>query len=167
MPPELPRSGSSAASVKAFCYSVLPLVVGVLVFAASYFAAGAEAGRMVATIGHPATVAVADRGEAKGRGGSRIVATIVAFTPASDGSAVEIVVRTRRGYCGAGREIGRFSIFPNRAFSPSDRGKAKSFGMELPLDAVVRDPLTVTVSVEAVRGRGTGARLEMGGVEIE
>ena len=167
MPPVRPRGGIRTESFNAFCWSVFPLVVGVLVFAVFFLTAGAHAHRMVATIGHPAVVAVAGRGHPDGAGRFRIVITIAAYTPASDGSVVEIVVRTMRRYCGAGREIGRFSIFPNEAFSASEPDKAQSFGLELPQDALVGSPSTVSVSLEIARGKGMGARVEVGDATIE
>jgi hypothetical protein len=166
-PPVLPRGGIPATGVRAYIWSVLPLVVGVLVFAPSLFAASAEVHRMAATIGHPAVVPVTDRGRRDNASPPRIIITISAFTPATDGSAVGIVVRTKSGYCGSGREIGRFSIYPNEPFAAYDSRHVKSFGLDLPPDAFGRVLRSVTVSIEPARGKGVGARVAVAGARIE
>ncbi|SCB24165.1 hypothetical protein [Rhizobium hainanense] len=120
---------------------------------------------MQATVDKPVTIAIAGVAErAPGNGGKRIVVTVNAYEPSKSGS-VTIVVSVR---CGEVlREIGRFGIFPNEAFSVSRGSNPQRFGFPLPDEPSCRQPQTVEIGLEPQTGDGTGASITIGSAGIE
>ncbi|MBB3612708.1 hypothetical protein [Rhizobium sp. BK602] len=125
----------------------------------------ANEGDMQATIGKPATIAISGASaHAPVAGGARVVVTINAYQPSMAGP-VATVVSVR---CGAElREIGRFGIFPNQAFSVSAGAKPQRFGFLLPDEPACRQPQTIEISLDPQTGDGTGASITIGSASIE
>lgn len=133
-----------------------------LILMTAFSGAGAEGSGAVATPGHPAVVVAAGSVQA-GETTARLIVRVTAFSPPRDAGPVACVVAIK----GVGRplEIGRFAVFPAEPFSASEPEKAKSFALPLP-SAVIRKPLRVVVSLEAVRGTGAGSSVEIGAAQI-
>lgn len=120
---------------------------------------------MQATVDNPATIAISGASErALVDGGARIVVTINAYEPSKSGP-VATVVSVR---CGDDvREIGRFGIFPDAAFSVSGGAKPQRFGFPLPNDLACRKSQTVIIHLEPQTGNGAGASIAVGSANIE
>ena len=120
---------------------------------------------MQATVDKPATIAISGASErALVDGATRIVVTINAYEPSKTGP-VATVVSVR---CGDDvREIGRFGIFPDEAFSVSRGTKPQRFGFPLPNDLACRRTQTVIIHLEPQTGNGAGASITVGGANIE
>lgn len=125
----------------------------------------ASEGDMQATVGKPATVAISGAAaHAPVDGGARVVVTVNAYEPSKAGP-VATVVSVR---CGEElREIGRFGIFPNQAFSVSAGAKPQRFGFLLPDEPACRQPQTIEISLDPQTGDGTGASITIGSASIE
>lgn len=125
----------------------------------------ANEGEMQATVGKPATIAISGKAERPyAEAGGRVVVTITGYEPSTAGS-VTVVVSVR---CGDDlREIGRFGIFPDVAFSVSAGAKPQQFGFPLPIDPACRQPQSVTLHVEPQAGTGVGASIAIGSASIE
>ena len=127
----------------------------------------AEGDRMLATPEVPAVV-TASRSVAVEATESarppRVVVSVAGYQPARDGSPVQIIVKAR-DRSGADREIGRFGIVPNTPFKVG-QGRARRFGLPLPVGISGTEPLKLSIYIEAVRGAGAGAQVEIGGVEV-
>jgi hypothetical protein len=107
----------------------------------------------------PATIAL----PAGAAGTGRLVLAVTGFTPSAQGP-VQAVVKLR---CGAGeREIGRFAITPQVAFTASVE-EAQRFGLALPPDQACGQAASLSVHLVPSRGDGRGASIEIGGVERE
>ncbi|NTJ68574.1 hypothetical protein G6M50_24415 [Agrobacterium rhizogenes] len=120
---------------------------------------------MQATVGKPVTIAIAGVAEhAPVDGGKRIIMTVNAYEPSKSGP-VTIVVSVRCGE--ALREIGRFGIFPNEAFSVSRGSNPQRFGFPLPDEPSCRQPQTVEIALEPQTGDGAGASITIGSAGIE
>lgn len=126
----------------------------------------AEEGAGRVTIGTPARIPIAppsDRASTPDRP-LRVVVSVTGFTPSSDGPVGAVVTIP----CGAEeREIGRFAIFPNTAFSASQPSKIQRFGFALPDDAECARPTSVSVRLEARMGDGRSADLTIGGATYQ
>lgn len=120
---------------------------------------------MQATVDKPAIIAISGASErAWVDGGARIVVTINAYEPSKTGP-VATVVSVR---CGDDvREIGRFGIFPDKAFSVSGGAKPQRFGFPLPNDLACRKPQTVIIHLEPQTGNGAGSSIAVGSANIE
>ena len=94
----------------------------------------------------------------------RVVVAVTSYQPARDGAAVRIVVKARDKE-GLEHEIGRFGINPNTAFK-ADPGRAQRFGLPLPPGFSGNDPLRLNIYLQAARGSGTGAQVEISGAEL-
>ncbi len=142
-------------------------VVGILAAAAMLAGCRAEE-RMLATPGKPAIVparpASAALLGAADIGASRLILTIVAFTPPSDKKPVEIVVRAAAA--GQGRELGRVAIMPYAAFRATDTARRQNLTFALPADLAGEKTLTLEVALVPVLGGGKDASLEVGGAAI-
>ncbi|OAS17701.1 hypothetical protein [Methylobacterium platani] len=127
--------------------------------------AGAAGGGPVrVTIDAPGEVPIARAATAGAAGPRRLVLSVTGFAPSPAGP-VEGVVTIRCG--GAEREIGRFGLFPQTAFGPSDPGGAQAFGFALPDDPACREADRVTVRLAASAGDGRGASMELGPASVE
>lgn len=125
----------------------------------------ANEGEMQATVGKPATIAISGKaGGTFAEAGARVVVTVTGYEPSTAGP-VTVVVSVR---CGDDlREIGRFGIFPDRAFSGSGGAKPQQFGFPLPNDPACRQPQSVTVHIEPQAGTGAGASIAISSASIE
>lgn len=120
---------------------------------------------MQATVDKRVTIAIAGVAEhAPVDGGKRIVVTVNAYEPSKAGP-VMIVVSVRCGE--ALREIGRFGIFPDQAFSVLRGGNPQRFGFPLPDEPGCRQPLTLEIGLEPQTGEGRGASITIGSTSIE
>ena len=125
----------------------------------------ANEGDMQVTVGKPATIAISGATErAPADAGTRIVVTVNGYEPSPTGAVTTIV----SVHCGDGvREIGRFGIFPNEAFSVSGGARPQRFGFPLPDDPACRQPQTVIIHLEPQTGNGAGASIAIGNANIE
>ncbi|MFW8606769.1 hypothetical protein [Rhizobium beringeri] len=125
----------------------------------------ANEGNMQATVGKPATIAISGASaHLPVDGSARIVVTVNAYEPSKTGPVATVVsVRCSEGL----REIGRFGIFPNEAFSVPGGTKPQRFGFLLPDEPACRQPQTIEISLEPQTGDGAGASITIGGASIE
>jgi hypothetical protein len=128
-------------------------------------AASADPEPLMATVGKPAVItATPSQGVAAEPGETpQVVIRVTGFQPAQDGP-VEAVVKAQQD--GKEQEIGRFGIFPYRAFTAADRPKGHSFGLPLPKELANRGPLKLTVYLVPATGQGKGASIQIGSAEI-
>jgi hypothetical protein len=126
----------------------------------------AEGSQLIATVERPAVVTAAPApGPESTPGDQRVVVSVMAFTPPSDGT-VQGVVKVQKSEGGPEQEIGRFGMFPNAEFRATDPSQAQRFSFSLPRDVARGAPVKVTVQIVPQRGEGKDARLEIGGAEI-
>ncbi|WFU07233.1 hypothetical protein QA648_34655 (plasmid) [Rhizobium sp. CB3171] len=118
-----------------------------------------------ATVSKPVTIAISGRAaHASADASARLVVTVTGYEPSTAGP-VTTVVSLR---CGSDvREIGRFGIFPNKAFSVSDGTKPQRFGFPLPDDPSCRQPETAIIRLEPQTGGGAGASITISDASIE
>ena len=141
--------------------------------------AASESDSVVATVDKPAVVtAVADL-SAKSRAADKpaqVVVKVTSYQPPSGKPppALAAVVKVQGNGAEPDREIGRFGIFPNTAFTRGDQ--ARSYSFPLPKDLANQDALRLSVQLEPFRSgkdasgdiaRGADASLEVGGAKIE
>jgi hypothetical protein len=96
--------------------------------------------------------------------------SVVGFTPPAKGG-VQAVVGLQDDGGGAARELGRFGIFPNEAFRAGSPAEAQRFFFRLPPPraggTAGSGRAKLSVDLVPYRGTGEGARLELGGAEIQ
>src|SRR5262245_5494950 len=137
----------------------------VVVFALTT-AAHAQGDQLLATVDKPAVVTAVPAAE---RGASakpaRIVIDVTGFKPPQDGQPVQAVVSVRKEG-GTEQEIGRFGLFPQTEFRAASPSEAQRFSVPLPSDLAGGSAVTLNVQLVPSRGKGEGARLELGGAQI-
>jgi hypothetical protein len=151
-------------------------LAAVTVLAGSVTGGGAaDSGTLVATPGRPAVVtaafppAQAGRQESAGRRQpTHVELSVLGFTPPAEGG-VQAVVGLQAEGGGTVRELGRFGIFPNEAFRAGSPAEAQRFVFRLPERAAedAGGQARLSVGLVPYGGTGEGARLELGGVEIQ
>ncbi len=127
--------------------------------------AQASGSDMQVTVDKPATIAISGASaNAPADTSARVVVTVNAYEPSKAGPVATVV----SVYCGEGlREIGRFGIFPNEAFSVSRGDKPQRFGFPLPNEPRCRQPQTIKITLEPQTGNGVGASITIGSAGIE
>jgi len=127
----------------------------------------ADRTRTVATVDRPAVVTAVpsapERGAAGGSG--RVILGVTGFVPSPDGT-VQAVVKAARDGAGPEREIGRFGIFPDAAFTAPDPSRARRFAFKLPEELAGAERVRLNVYLVPLHGDGKGARLDLGSVEL-
>ena len=147
------------------CVVVLGLLLGMA-------PAGAEEGdTLLATVDRPAritTTAAAFSGSADATS-RRVVVSVTHYHPTDDGAPIEAVV-TASVAGGDERDLGRFGITPDRAFTSTRPATTQRFGFALPPELAAAlaagKPVTFSVRLVPVRGDGKGAALRVGAVEF-
>src|SRR5437773_1650450 len=76
------------------------------------FACAAEGDQLLATVARPAVLTVTPRVESREQP-PRLTISVTRYRPASDGSAVQGVVKAQRSDSDNEQEIDRFGIFPD------------------------------------------------------
>ena len=126
--------------------------------AGAALAGAAPACAAPATVSGPARLSLS--APASAAGDAYVEIAVNAFRPASDG-AVQFVVDGKCG--GAVTEIGRFGVFPGRAFGPGDPGRVQRFSLPVPAGLRCAGLDAVTVRLVPTLGRGAGASAEVEG----
>jgi hypothetical protein len=153
--------------MNSFCRRRLGTAVG-LAFGLSATAFAAEGSHLLATLEKPAVVTAKKNFSANGGAAvrtPRLIVTVVGYRPPQDGGAVQIIVKAQQQN-GTEREVGRFGVTPDTAFTASDSSKSQQFGLRLPPDMATEQPIKLNIYVAASRGRGAGAQVEIGSAEI-
>ncbi|MHC2282126.1 hypothetical protein ACVME8_008769 [Bradyrhizobium diazoefficiens] len=126
---------------------------------------------LLATVDKPAIITARRAVTANAAANTRLqtIVSVVSYHPSADGRPIEVVVDGRvEG--GPSHEIGRFGITPDREYAADDPSAAQRFLLPIPqpLAADVRagKPITFTVRVVPVLGKGEGASLRVGTVEV-
>ena len=141
--------------------------------------AASENTAVVATVDKPAVVTAVASPSGSSRPAdqpAQVIVTVTGYKPPSGEKppALAAVVKVQGNGAEPDREIGRFGIFPNTAFTQADQ--ARRYAFPLPKDLSNRDALMLSVQLEPFRGstnasgndaRGEDARLEVGGAKIE
>ncbi|WP_082935751.1 MULTISPECIES: hypothetical protein [unclassified Rhizobium] len=119
---------------------------------------------MRATTSKPATITISSRAvHSSADTSARVVLTVTGYEPSTSGPVTTVVSLD----CGSNvREIGRFGIFPNKAFSVLDGAKPQRFGFPLPDDPSCRQPQTVIIRLEPQTGGGSGASITISDASI-
>lgn len=128
-------------------------------------AVAAEGDQLLATMASPAVITLTPPGRGQDQP-ARVVINVMGFRPPLDGSLVEAVVKAQRVGTDKEQEIGRFGIFPNAEYKAADPSQAQRFSFALTRELASGGPVKVKVELVPVRGKGEGARLEVGGAEI-
>jgi hypothetical protein len=144
-----------------------------LAFALWYAAAYAQEGdQLLATVDNPARITATrsvSTGDAAAARPMRVIVSVTHYRPTEDGSPLEVVVNGRAGD-GAEQEIGRFGITPDREFASADPSTTQRFRFALPRDlaavAAAGKPITFSVQLVPVQGKGKGAFLRLGALEL-
>lgn len=125
----------------------------------------ANEGDMQATVGKPATIAISGAtNPAPADAGTRIVVTVNGYEPSKAGPVTTVV----SVHCGDNiQEIGRFGIFPDKAFSVSAGAQPQRFSFPLPDDPACRQPRAITIHLEPQTGDGAGASVNIGDASRE
>jgi hypothetical protein len=154
--------------------SISARVAGALAMTALGFAHPiAGVGEMaVATPDNPAVItAVPPPGPARAQAGrsTYVELSVLAFKPPEKGS-VQAVVKLHKDASNAAQELGRFGLFPNAEFKAQNLSEAQRFIFRLPegkLPASASAGIRLSVDLVPYGGTGEGARLELGGAEIQ
>jgi len=145
-----------------------------LAFALWSAAAYAQEGdQLLATVDTPARITAtrtASAGDAAAPARPmRVIVSVTHYRPTEDGSPLEVVVNGRAGD-GAEQEIGRFGITPDREFASAEPSTTQRFRFALPRDlaavAAAGKPVTFSVQLVPVHGKGKGAFLRLGALEL-
>jgi hypothetical protein len=145
-------------------------LLGLLALPAAFVGSvAAKGGSVLATVDRPAVVmaspAAAERGAIERNVGEpRVIVTVTGFQPAHTG-AVQAVVKALLD--GTEQEIGRFGIVPHAAFKAAEPSQAQSFSLPLPKGLATGGSVRLNVYLVPSTGDGKGARLEVGGAEIQ
>jgi len=95
---------------------------------------------------------------------SRFIVEISGYAPPKSGSVVVVVT----AYCeGDPIELGRFGIYPNRAFNKDEPVKIQRFAVPLPDKMTCRAPSGIGVGLFPSGGTGEGAVVTVANVRIE
>ncbi len=148
-------------TISAWCaFATLPALLGV-----------ATAGdQVIATVERPAVITSTSAPVSAAAGGAaeqsaRLVVSVAGYTPPQDGGAVQVVVKAQQHGSGAEQEVGRFGVMlPTGSMGSS--GVAR-YGLPLPPELADDGPLKLNVYLIPSQGDGKGARLEVGGAEIQ
>jgi hypothetical protein len=148
-------------------------VACLLAFALWSAAASAQEGdQLLATVDKPARITAtrtAPAVDAAPARPMRVIVSVTHYRPTEDGSPLEVVVNGRSGD-GAEQEIGRFGITPDREFASADPSTTQRFRFALPRElaamAAAGKPLTFSVQLVPVHGKGQGAFLRLGALEF-
>jgi hypothetical protein len=125
----------------------------------------AEGDQMLATVDRPAVVVASPVPDAAAANqASRVVINVTGYTPPQAG-AVEAIVKAQKAD-GTDQEIGRFAMFPDSEYRTNDPSGAQRFGFSLPRELAQGGRVKLKVELVPARGKGEGARLEVGGAEI-
>lgn len=158
---------------RSFCVSALGALTILL---AHLGPAASENAPVVATVDKPVVVTAMADPAAKSRPAdqpARVIVKVTGYQPPSCKAALAAVVKVQGNGAEPDREIGRFNIFPDAAFTRADR--ARSFALPLPKDLASRRTLKLSVQLEPFRidkdagckdARGEDAWLEIGSAEI-
>jgi hypothetical protein len=139
------------------------LAIGLAAMVIASPAAVAREDFVRATVANPATVPVTRTQVAHPRdeGPARVVITVTGYQPSPAGP-VMIAASLR---CGAeDREIGRFSVLSATGFTEADQSRKQYFGLPLPDGCGSAEH--VIIRLVPGSGDGTGAHIDIGGVEI-
>jgi hypothetical protein len=143
-------------------------LLGLLALPAAFVGSVAAKGDSVlATVDRPAVVMAspAERGAIERNVGEpHVIVTVTGFQPAHTG-AVQAVVKVLLD--GTEQEIGRFGIVPHAAFKAAEPSQAQSFSLPLPKGLATGGSVRLNVYLVPSTGDGKGARLEVGGAEIQ
>jgi hypothetical protein len=153
--------------MNSFCRRHLGAAFG-LALGLSAGAFAAEGSHLLATLDKPAVVTAKKNFSVDGGAAARtprLIVTVIGYRPPQDGGAVQIVVKAQQQN-GTEREVGRFGVTPDTAFTALDSSKSQQFGLRLPPDVAAEEPIKLNIYVVASRGRGAGAHVEIGGAEI-
>jgi predicted RNase H-like nuclease len=132
-------------------------------------AIAAEGDQLLVTVDKPAIV-TATPGKALERVAAdqpapRVIVNVTGYQPPQKG-AVRSVVKVQKPD-GTEQEIGSFGVFPDTAFK-ADPSRPRRYSFALPKElATGAVKLKVEVVPDKAQGTGEGARLELGGVEIQ
>ena len=148
-------------------------VACLLAFALWSAAAWAQEGdQLLATVDNPARITAtrtASAGNAAPARPMRVIVSVTHYRPTEDGSPLEVVVNGRSGD-GVEQEIGRFGITPDREFASADPSTTQRFRFALPRElaavAAAGKPVTFSVQLVPVHGKGKGAFLRLGALEF-
>jgi hypothetical protein len=95
--------------------------------------------------------------------------SVLSFRPPVKGS-IQAVVKLYEGSISVAQEVGRFGLFPNTEFKARNPSQAQRFIFQLPGEKLpTRAGAGLKLSIELVPygSTGEGARLELGGAEIQ
>lgn len=126
--------------------------------------ADAGEGAMRVTMNQPVVAPVTDSGTPSRLGVRRLVLEVVGYAPSPSGPVVAVVAAECAGEI---RELGRFGVFPDQAFTASDAVEPQRFGFALPSSPGCESPGTVVIRLDATLGDGAGAVLTIGAARIE
>jgi|GEM_PF-4865701 len=121
----------------------------------------AEGAHLSATVSRPAVISLrADATAGAGERSQSVVISVREFRPSSNGP-VQIVVEEACG--GSTRVLGRFGVYPERAFSERSPGRAQHFRARVAAGSCVASSKTVRVRIVPSRGNGAGALVKVDG----
>jgi hypothetical protein len=128
--------------------------------AAAACAASADGGRLLATVSRPAIISLQADPAGGGWNSRSIVISVHEFRPSANGP-VQIVVEEACG--GSTKVLGRFGVYPHRAFSEDDPARAQHFRAPVPPGSCVATSGTVRVRIVPSQGNGAGALAKVDG----